>query len=82
MQDYNIEITKEWLSKTTSRKFKVLLNGLTKNTAVGNYFISKELSKNKTHRNDNKRDLSFNPKNKNSMNMFHTFAKSFAEKGK
>lgn len=67
-QDYAIDLDEEWLSKTTIRKFKSLLAGITKDTALGNYFMNKQLSK---------KDKKMNVKTKEGVDKFKQFAQMF-----
>ena len=58
-----------------------LLSGLTKNTAIGNYYLEKHINKNKSNPNNSKRKkITFDPKSKNSWDMFRGIAKGIGEK--
>lgn len=79
-QDYGIVVTTEWLESISVRKFVALLGGLTKDTAMGHYFLAKNIKKNKTLSGNNEKTFTFDVKNKKSMEMFSMFAKQFEKK--
>ena len=81
LQDYGINITIEWLKKTSARKFMSLLSGFTKNTAMGNYYLEKYNEKKKSKPTDGKRKkITFDPKSKNSWDMFRGISKNIGGK--
>lgn len=81
-QDYNIDLTPEWLKKTDMHTFKALLGGLTKDTALGNYLQNEALKKDKNYqkliKGDNKKQ--FNLRTQDGINNLHNFAKMFGGK--
>lgn len=63
-QDYNIDMTYEWLENISAKRFNILLNGITKNTALGMKIQNKFLEKNskeipQTRKNKNSTELTF-----------------------
>lgn len=75
MQDYNINLTMDFLKSISIRKFLMYLKGFTKNTAIGNFIMMKNLEKSKSN---SKNKISFDTSNKNSMKMFMNLSKELS----
>lgn len=80
-QDYNIDLTEEWLKNTDTDTFKALLGGLTKNTAVGQFMQNEMLKKDKNYKKliNEKNEKRFNLTSEDGISKLHNFAKIFGK---